>query len=188
MEAYASQTLGPFFSFALTANLALGRMAGDGALGRRIWLVVRVLDGDGLPLSDAMVELWQADAGGKYPHPEDCQDKTPDPAFCGFGRMGTDDTGTCVFETVVPGRVPAPDAGWQAPHINVHVFGRGMLCHLMTRIYFAGEPANYEDPILNLVPLNRRDTLLASPDAEDPDTWNFDIHLAGIYETVFFEA
>lgn len=188
MEACASQTVGPFFSFALTADEDLGRMARDGASGERIFLVVRVLDGDGRPLPDAMIELWQADAGGKYPHPEDRQDKTPDPAFRNFGRLGTDESGACVFETVRPGPVPAPDGGWQAPHINVHVFARGILRHLMTRIYFAGDPANSEDPIFSLAPFERRETLLAAPDPEEPGAWNFDIYLAGAMETVFFEA
>jgi len=187
MEACPSQTVGPFFSFGLTAG-DLGRMAREGAAGKRIWLVIRVLDGDGLPVPDAMIELWQADANGKYPHPEDRQEKTADPAFSNFGRMGTDESGTCAFETVRPGAVPAPGAGLQAPHINVHVFARGILWHLMTRIYFAGDPDNHEDPILNLVPFDRRETLFASPDNDEPDTWNFDIYLAGAYETVFFEA
>ena len=140
------------------------------------------------PVPDAMIELWQADAGGKYQHPEDTRPIAPDPAFCGFGRLATDDCGACRFETVRPGRVPGPNGALQAPHINVHVFARGMLWHLFTRIYFAGDPANGEDAILELVPKDRRDTLLARPDPNVPSLWSFDVHLTGERETVFFDA
>ena len=183
-----NQTVGPFFDFALTANAALGCMAGDGARGERIRLAIRLLDGDGAPLPDAMIELWQADANGKYDHPEDRRQTAPDPAFCGFGRLGTDAAGLCAFHTVRPGAAPGPNGAPQAPHINVHVFGRGLLWHLFTRIYFAGDPANQRDPILNLVPEERRETLLARPDPRIAGTWNFEIRLCGDRETVFFDA
>ena len=94
----ASQTLGPFFHFALTANTALGRMAGPDARGERIHLTVRLLDADGAPVEDGMIELWQADANGKYCHPEDPRDMPSDMGLCGFGRMATDQDGRCVFE------------------------------------------------------------------------------------------
>jgi protocatechuate 3,4-dioxygenase alpha subunit len=181
-----SQTVGPFFHFSLTTN-RLGRMAGPGAAGEAVRLAVRVFDGEGVPVPDAIIELWQADASGKYEHPEDTQDRSADPAFCGFGRMGTDETGTCVFETIRPGRVPGIGQRAQAPHINVIVLARGMLDVLFTRVYFADDAANAADAALSLVPENRRATLLAHPDVDRAGTWNFEIHLCGERETVFFD-
>jgi protocatechuate 3,4-dioxygenase, alpha subunit len=178
----ASQTMGPFFNFGLTANSALGRLAGDGAMGQRIQLTVQIRDGAGAPApGDAMIELWQADAQGKYAHPEDTKRATPDPNFSGFGRMETQPGGCCIFETVKPGATPG-----QAPHINVTLFARGLLKHLHTRIYFEGEPANAEDPVLALVPADRRWTLLARETG--PGAWRFEIQLQGEGETVFFDV
>ncbi len=183
-----SQTIGPFFHFALTADEALGRLAGPSARGERIRLACRVLDGDGAPVDDAMIELWQADAGGKYNHPDDAQDKAPDPAFRGFGRLSTNEDGVCVFETVRPGRVPGCGGTLQAPHVNVSVFARGLLNRLVTRLYFAGDAANEDDPVLALVSEDRRHTLMAHPEAGHRDLWNFEIHLCGERETVFFDV
>src|SRR5215813_12502834 len=101
----ASQTVGPFFSFSLTAK-PLGQMRQPQTSGDAICLVIRLLDGEGAPIPDGIIELWQADAAGKYAHPDDTQQHAADSNFCGFGRMGTDQTGTCVFETIRPGRVP----------------------------------------------------------------------------------
>jgi len=109
-----SQTIGPFYDFALTANQQLGRMAGPDAKGDRILLRLTLFDGDGAPVPDGMIELWQADAGGKYDHPNDAQEKLPDPAFCGFGRLATDANGVCLFETIRPGPVPGESGAWQA--------------------------------------------------------------------------
>ncbi len=181
-----SQTVGPFFHFSLSAN-TLGQMAGPAAAGEAVRLAVRVFDGEGVPVPDAIIELWQADTSGKYEHPEDTQNRAPDATFCGFGRMGTDETGTCVFETIRPGRVPGIGEKAQAPHINVIVLARGMLDGLFTRIYFAGDPANAEDAALSLVPEDRRATLLANPDTGRGGTWSFEIHLCGERETVFFD-
>ena len=183
-----SQTIGPFFHFALTTSESLGTLAGPDAKGERLRLACRALDGDGLPVSDAMIELWQADASGKYNHPEDTQAKSADPAFRGFGRLPVNTDGACVFETVRPGRVPGWEGTLQAPHVNVSVFARGLLQRLVTRIYFAGDPANAEDPVLALVPEDRRHTLLAHQDPAQPGVWNFEIHLSGERETVFFEV
>ncbi len=155
-----SQTIGPFFHVYLNAFGVLSNLARQ-AKGERIRLAFRVLDGDNAPLNDAMIELWQADSGA-------------------FGRLPTDEQGTCVFESVMPGRV-AP----QAPHIDVSVFARGLLNRLVTRAYFAGDPANADDPVLALVPEERRETLMAHPDGEG--LWNFEIHLCGDRETVFFD-
>jgi protocatechuate 3,4-dioxygenase alpha subunit len=171
-----SQTIGPFFHFCLTADRSLGCLAGPGASGERVRLAFRVWDGDGAPVGDAMIELWQADAGGNY-NPSD-----------GFGRLPTNEDGACVFETIKPGRVPGPDGTLQAPHINVSIFARGLLQRLVTRIYFAGDPANQEDPVLALAPEDRRDTLMAYPDPKQPGVWRFEIRLRGECETVFFDV
>lgn len=182
-----SQTVGPFFHFALTANAELGRMAGPGARGERIELAIRVFDADAAPVEDCIIELWQADANGKYCHPEDFQEIAPDAALCGFGRMAPDRHGIARFETVRPGRVPGRNGDRQAPHINVTVLGRGLLLPLFTRMYFDGDPANAGDEALAFVPGDRRGTLLAHSDAERPNCWRFDVHLGGAQETVFFD-
>ena len=168
----ASQTVGPFFNFGLTTNHALGIMAPDGAEGERITLIFRVIDGDGLPTPwDSMIELWQADSQGRYQHPVDPRSVTADKNFCGFGRLETDANGVCVFETVKPGRVPSDDGSAQAPHINVTLFARGLGKPLRTRVYFAGDAANANDPILAMVPADRRETLLAKPVAGQANAW-----------------
>ncbi len=184
----AAQTVGPFFNFALTTNPTLGILAGAGIPGEHIRLEFRVADADGAPAQgDCMIELWQADSEGRYPHPLD-RDTVAATEFCGFGRLETDQKGCCTFETVKPGRVAGVDGRLQAPHINVIVFARGLLRHLHTRVYFAGEPANREDPVLALVPEERRPTLLAHPGEDEPATWRFDLRLQGDGETVFFDV
>jgi protocatechuate 3,4-dioxygenase alpha subunit len=186
-----SQTAGPFFHLGLTAHRSIGNLAAAGVPGERIQLTCRVLDGEGVPVDDAMIEIWQADAAGRYNHSDDVRqgNALPAPAgaeFHGFGRLATDDHGMCTFATIKPGRVPGNGNIFQAPHVNVSVFARGILKRLATRAYFAGDPANHEDPVLNLVPLDRRDTLLAHGHAQ-PNEWHFDIHLCGDSETVFFD-
>jgi protocatechuate 3,4-dioxygenase alpha subunit len=157
--------------------------------GERIRLSFRVIDGDGSPTpGDSMIELWQADARGRYAHALDPHAGEVDPNFCGFGRMETDLSGECVFETVKPGSVPDPHGGMQAPHINVALFARGLLKQLYTRVYFDGEPGNATDPVLALVPEERRVTLLARPAAGQPSTWCMEIRLQGEAETVFFDV
>lgn len=175
--ATASQTVGPFFH--LAGNMDLGCVARPGVPGERIRLMCRVFDGDGVPVPDALIELWQADANGIYGNP----------AFGGFGRLASDENGVCIFETVRPGRVAGQDAALdnktQAPHINLIVFARGLLRHLYTRIYFSGDPANEDDAVLAIIPIERRATLIAQTAAQD--AWNFEIHLCGDRETVFFD-
>ena len=184
-----SQTVGPFFHFCLTTDKGcVRRIAGAEAKGERVLLSIRVLDGDAVGLNDAMIEIWQANADGKYNHPDDTQAKAVDPCFLGFGRMGTGEDGSCEFETIKPGRVPGPRNVPQAPHLNVAVFARGMLKQLHTRIYFAGDPANQEDPVLALVPVDRRETLMAHRDSARPVVWRFDLLLQGEHETVFFDV
>jgi protocatechuate 3,4-dioxygenase alpha subunit len=178
-----AQTIGPFYHFALTANEALGRLAGTGVKGQRIRLCLRLLDGDGVPVPDGMLELWQADSNGVYRHPHDKRCQTSDPAFTGFGRLATSADGVCLFETIRPGA-----AGSEAAHINVSVFARGLLGRLITRVYFADDPALENDPVLGLIPAPRRSTLIAQPADGRPDLWNLDILLQGEFETVFFDV
>lgn len=179
-----SQTIGPFFHGFLSID---GRLAGPAAKGERIALSIRVVDEDGEPVTDALVELWQADATGKYDHPDDPQEREPDPDFRGYGRLATDSNGVCVFETVRPGRVPGPNGSLQAPHVAVSILARGLLNRLATRVYFAGDPANREDAILVRIPDHRRNTLLARPQPGTPSAWSVEIRLCGEGETVFFD-
>jgi protocatechuate 3,4-dioxygenase, alpha subunit len=183
----ASQTVGPFFGIELTTDEHCVKcVAGPQAQGKRIWIRFRVLDGDGVPVNDAMLEIWQADANGKYNHPDDVQPKKLDPGWMGFGRIATGEDGSCMLETIRPGRVAQGSP--QAPHLTIAVFARGMLKPLYTRVYFAEDAANDEDPILLLVPAERRETLLARPDPARPGYWSFDIRLQGDQETVFFDV
>jgi protocatechuate 3,4-dioxygenase alpha subunit len=180
-----SQTVGPYLHLGLTDRRSVSCIAGEGVKGERVWLTFRVLDGDGVPVPDAMIELWQADSEGSYKHHGG---GALDRAFTGFGRLATGEDGSCVFETIRPGRVPGPDNTLQAPHINVSVLGRGVLKRLSTRLYFAGESANPQDPILALVPESRRVTLVAQQDPARTGGWIFEIRLCGDRETVFFDV
>jgi len=182
-----SQTAGPFFHLGLTTARSVHEIADVAAKGEHMRIICRVLDGEGTPLNDAMIEIWQADAEGKYNHSDDPRGKTSDPHCTGFGRLGTDQNGTCIFETIKPGRVPTDQGGFQAPHLNISVFARGILQRLATRMYFSEDPCNAEDPVLALVPQDRKGTLMAHPDPADPQAWRFDIRLCGDGETVFFD-
>jgi protocatechuate 3,4-dioxygenase, alpha subunit len=183
-----SQTVGPYFQIGLTGPWAISQIAGPNAKGERVKLVCTVFDGEGKPVPDGIIEIWQANADGKYNHPSDKQRKPIDPDFPGFGRQGTNDEGICSFETIKPGRVPGGTDRLQAPHLEVSVLARGLLKRLATRIYFAGDAANEEDPVLALVPRGRRVTLMAQPIADEPGAWRHDIHLSGKKETVFFDV
>ena len=183
----SSQTVGPFFQIELTTDEhCVQCIAGPNAKGERAWITFRVLDGDDAPVDDAMLEVWQADSQGKYNHPDDSQPQTPDENWIGFGRLATGEDGTCVLETIKPGCVRHNSI--QAPHLTVAVFARGMLKQLYTRVYFAGDAANDRDPILSLVPADRRDTLMAKPDSAHPGHWHFDVRLQSEQETVFFDV
>ena len=182
-----SQTIGPFHHYALPWPDG-GRMRSESTSGVPIRLVIRIYDGQGTPVDDGLVEIWQANAAGRYAHPEDRRNLPLDPGFTGFGRAEADRDGAYIFDTIKPGRVPEANSGLQAPHVNVLVFARGLLDHVITRVYFADEAdANAEDPVLALVPEARRATLLARKDESDPSTYRFDIRLQGPNETVFFE-
>jgi protocatechuate 3,4-dioxygenase, alpha subunit len=182
-----SQTVGPFFRIELTTDEHCVKcVAGPQAQGERVWITFRVLDGDSAPVNDAMLEIWQADANGKYNHPDDARPKQLDPGWLGFGRLGTGDDGTCILETIKPGRVL--NGTLQAPHLSLAVFARGMLKQLYTRVYFAGDAANNDDPVLRLIPPDRRETLMARPDPNRRGYWLFDVILQGDHETVFFDV
>lgn len=180
------QTVGPFFHFAL--DFSAGRAVASGETrGTRVSIEGTVLDGRGDPMPDALIETWQANAVGRYHHPDDTRDLPMDPNFDGFGRIATDGFGRFSFDTIKPGRVPGPDGRLQAPHIMVSVLGRGILTRLVTRLYFDDEPAaNNEDPILDLVPAERRPTLVARHEGEG--RYRFDIVVQGANETVFFDV
>jgi len=154
--------------------------------GERVTIEGRVLDGDSAAVNDAMIELWQANADGRYAHPDDSQEKLLDPDFHGFGRAATDERGYFRFYTIKPGSVPGPSNQLQAPHINVSVFARGLLKRLVTRIYFPDEPLNTTDPVLKSVASERRATLVARLDQFG--VLRFDIVLQGENETVFFDV
>jgi protocatechuate 3,4-dioxygenase, alpha subunit len=185
LTATASQTVGPFFHFGLADNASLGCLAGPDTSGERMRLRISVLDGDGLPVPDALVELWQADANGVYVRPADAAHVLSPPGFSGFGRLPTGADGSCIFETIRPGRVPDDRGGLQASHINVCLFARGLLRQLYTRIYVDDAARLDADPVLLLVPKDRRETLIARAGADG--MWCFDIRLQGERETVFFD-
>ncbi len=204
-----SQTVGPFFHYGLPWKGGAD-LAGKSEMGARVDLVPpdhyvlnvsqpsgtpqgevieisgRVLDGEGQPVPDAMIEIWQANAAGRYASPADRRDDVPlDPNFIGFGRSSTSAEGEYRFRTIRPGRVPGPGNSLQAPHLAVSVFARGLLNRLATRLYFADGEGNDTDPVLSALPEKRRDTLIATRAADG--SWRLDIVLQGDNETVFFD-
>jgi protocatechuate 3,4-dioxygenase, alpha subunit len=182
----SSQTIGPFGHIGFDW-LVVDNLVGPGVSGEKVVVEGRIVDGDGKGVGDAVVEIWQANAHGRYARPEDKQDKPLEPGFRGFGRVETDDDGRFAFTTIKPGRVPAEGGALQAPHLNVTIFMRGMLKHLFTRIYFPGGAGNAEDPVLASVPAARRETLVARPIPGRADALRWDVVLQGAGETVFFE-
>jgi len=188
-----SQTVGPFFhDCLLRADSRFNSLASTSTEGVRIRVEGRVLDGDGAGVPDAVIETWQANHEGRYHHPADRRNPPSASSFHGFGRIGTDEAGRFAFLTIKPGAVPAPNGTSQAPHIVILVFARGLLNHLVTRMYFEGEASNVTDPVLMLVPEERRATLIArssagSPGGTESQTYTFDIILQGSEETVFFD-
>ena len=212
LKTTASQTVGPYLHIGLTW-LVTDNLVGPGVTGDAITIEGRITDADGKPVDDALVEIWQANAHGRYDHPDDARDLPLEPGFKGFGRVPTDAGGGFRFTTIKPGRVPAPagssTAGpsqgansapsgdseaamaasvgvpLQAPHVNVTIFMRGILKQLTTRIYFPDEPANADDPVLARVPAARRNTLIAR--AVGPHALEWNVVLQGEGETVFLE-
>jgi protocatechuate 3,4-dioxygenase, alpha subunit len=181
-------TVGPYFSVCVDEDLCVPAIAAPGVKGERVKLICAVFDRRGACVPDTLIEIWQANADGKYNHPADRQRKPIDRSFRGFGRQVTGQDGSCEFETIKPGRVPGPRGLLQAPHLELGVFTRGVLKRLATRIYFAGDTANNDCPVLALVPKPRRGTLLAQPVTGQPGTWRHEIHLSGPKETVFFDV
>jgi len=177
-----SQTVGPFFGGALIRG-GENILVNEQTAGRRILIKGRVLDGDGQPVRDGLVEIWQADGQGFFNHGADPNQAQADKYFGGFGRADTVDDGRFTFKTIKPGTVP----GQATPWINVRVFARGMLIHAVTRLYFNDENGNEQDAVLHSVEQNRRHTLIARwEDTADLPTYRFDIRLQGENETVFF--
>lgn len=185
LTATTSHTVGPYYHIGLTW-LNREDLTQVETLGQRVAITGQVVDGNGDFVNDAMLEIWQANAAGKYDHPEDDQAKALDPSFQGFGRVPVDAEGRFRFTTIKPGTVPGLKGATQAPHLVVLVFARGLVKHLLTRIYFDGESANAADPLLACVPAERRSTLLAKADADGTYQWN--VILQGTEaETVFFD-
>lgn len=186
LQATTSQTVGPYFRIGFRW-LYSDNLVGEDVPGERVTIQGRVIDGDGVPVPDAVLEIWQANAEGKYNHPEDTQAKALDPAFKGFGRVPVNAEGKFRVATIKPGPVPGPDGKEQAPHLLVSVFMRGVLRRMVTRVYFPGEPRNAEDFILNLVEPARRSTLIAKKIAGDDGLLEWNVILQGPEETVFFD-
>jgi protocatechuate 3,4-dioxygenase alpha subunit len=187
LYATASQTVGPYLHIGLTAlNCADLTADAPELAGERIVIEGRVTDGNGAPVADGMVEIWQANPAGRYRHPDDSRELPLVPGFTGFGRVPTGEDGSFRFVTVKPGVVPAEDGKPQAPHIMVSVFMRGLVKHVATRMYFPDEAAaNADDSVLALVPAERRGTLVAT--AQGHGTLRWDVVLQGPNETVFFD-
>lgn len=180
-----SQTVGPFFHLGLAFS-DLSQLVGPNITGAHITLEGLVLDGDRMPVPDALIEIWQANAYGKYAHEADWQKKPLESGFRGYGRSATQSDGSFRFRTIRPGPVPGPYGVLQAPHIEVCVFMRGLLKQLVTRLYFEDDPANATDYVLGLVEAARRPTLMARQRGDHIYSWN--ILLQGEDETVFFDV
>jgi protocatechuate 3,4-dioxygenase, alpha subunit len=192
LRATTSQTVGPFFKIGFEW-LNCDNLVGEGVSGERFIFQGRVVDGDGAPVPDAILEIWQANAHGKYDHPEDTQDKPLEPGFKGYGRVPVSHEGLFRFATIKPGPVPGPDGNGdgnsseQAPHLVIAIFMRGLMRRLVTRIYFPDDARNAGDPILNLVEPARRSTLIAKESADGPGMLEWNVVLQGADETVFFD-
>lgn len=193
----ASNTIGPFFHHIMTpedhdfVGITDNRMAGKSTKGERIKVEGRILDGDGKPLRAAMLEIWQANAAGRYNAPQDARnDVKLDKKFTGFGRVSAGNRGKFEFETIKPGAVPSSGNAPQAPHINLTLFAAAIHSHLYTRLYFSDEAdANDIDPVLSFVGEKRRITLIAKrKNTKDGPVYRFDVKLGGDGETVFFDV
>ncbi|STW22507.1 protocatechuate 3,4-dioxygenase subunit alpha [Klebsiella variicola] len=196
----ASQTAGPYVHIGLAPDAAgfhifeknFGPVLTTAdTTGERITIEGRVIDGSGTPVRDVLLEIWQANAAGRYNHPDDRQQqKAVDPGFRGWGRTCSDFTsGVWRFDTIKPGPVVGRDGRLMAPHVNLWVVARGINIGLNTRMYFADEhEANASDPVLNLIEWEvRRKTLIAEREVRGSEVvYRFDIYLQGENETVFF--
>jgi len=189
-----SQTAGPYVHIGMTPNFCdlpgvyaadMGSTMINGEVeGERITLNIRLIDGAGVPLSDGLIEIWQADASGSFVGPM-APNSNSVPAFTGWGRQASDATGLTVFETIKPGRVAGPDGKPMAPHVSLWIVARGINIGLQTRLYFEDED-NEGDFVLNkIMDKRRRQTLIARK--ESAGRYHLDIHLQGEKETVFFD-
>jgi protocatechuate 3,4-dioxygenase alpha subunit len=178
LEASAAQTVGPYFRLGLSWLYCVDIPCTD-PNASRVTIVGGVYDGDGVAVNDALLEIWQADPAGRY--------STETSGHCpmGFGRIATDRNGRYRFTTVVPGQVQDTSGVLQAPHLTIGIFMRGLLKRAATRLYFPERPDNATDPVLTVVPAERRATLIARATAPGVLTW--DIHMQGAHETVFFD-
>ncbi len=193
-----SQTAGPYVHIGLRPSVAgfAGytwepdhQIANPADKSRRIRISGTVFDGTGAPVKDALIEAWQADANGHYPHPEDGRPVMP--GFRGFGRAAADlESGEWHFDTIRPGPVPGPGGTLQAPHVSLWIVARGINIGLHTRLYFPEDAALHAtDPLLAIIPdPRRRETLIATREKDGEGvTYRFDIHIQGEYETVFLD-
>jgi protocatechuate 3,4-dioxygenase alpha subunit len=196
----ASQTAGPYVHIGLAPRQAgfdiferdfSNVLTSPETRGERIRIEGRVIDGSGAPLRDALIEIWQANAAGRYSHPADRQEKPLDDSFRGWGRGCSDfETGVYSFETIKPGAVEGRSGREMAPHVNFWIAARGINTGLNTRMYFSDEEAaNANDPVLKLIEWEaRRKTLIAQREERSGDVvYRFDIRLQGPDETVFFD-
>jgi len=189
LQTTASQTIGPYLHIG-TDWLNTADLADPGVPGERLVLQGCLLDGDGKPVTDGLIELWQADADGHYAHPDDPAYVPGQSGFRGFGRVPTDGQGRFRFTTIKPGRVAGAGGRPQAPHIMVNVFARGLLKQLSTRVYFPDGAGNDDDPVLAQVPAGRRPTLIARAGAEAGVLeWDIVLQASASHpdETVFFD-
>jgi protocatechuate 3,4-dioxygenase alpha subunit len=193
----ASNTIGPFFHHAMTPEghnlkgITDNYLAGKKTKGDHIRVEGRILDAEGKPLRAAMLEIWQANATGRYNSPmDDRNDVKLDSKFSGFGRVSSDSKGKFEFETIKPGSVPSSGNAPQAPHISLTLFAAAIHSHLFTRLYFSDEvDANEIDPVLSSVGDTRWDTLIAKrKKTKNGIEYRFDIKLGGEGETVFFDV
>ncbi len=196
----ASQTAGPYVHIGLVPDFVGinvyqryfgATLVGPDTPGERIAIEGRVIDGSGEPLREVLLEIWQADAAGRYPARANGPGEAVEPRFRGWGRSGSDfDTGLYAFQTIKPGRVTLADGGAAAPYINFWIVSRGVNIGLNTRMYFSDEAAaNATDPVLKMIePESRRATLIARRSERDGKTiYIFDIHLQGAQETAFLD-
>ncbi|PWE33452.1 protocatechuate 3,4-dioxygenase subunit alpha [Maritimibacter sp. 55A14] len=195
-----SQTAGPYLHIGLSPSAAgfapyareFGQqIAGPDTPGRRIRIAGRIIDADDTPVRDAIIEIWQADAAGIYPHPDDPRHAQAAPGFTGFGRVACDfETGEWAFETIKPGSVEGPDGSPRAPNLNLWIVARGINLGLSTRLYFGDEEAaNATDPLLCAIaePARRATLIAASTESGEVPAYRFDIRLQGEGETVFLD-
>lgn len=185
-ECIGSQTIGPYYAIGLS-HLVTQTIAGDTVAGEHVTITGVISDGNGDPIPDAILEFWQASADGRYNREEAFVVEPRSPDFAGFARLSTHNDGRFEVSTIKPGPVTYIDGREQAPHIVVLVFMRGLLIHLVTRMYFP-DPRVASDPILSLVPADRRSTLLAKPVEGQPSVLQWNICMQGKNETVFFDC